>query len=104
MCANSTSLNTLKDFICKAIGILNDIIPVLILLATVVFLWGVVQFILAAGNEKEREEKKQFIIYGLIGLFAIVAVWGLVNILLYTFFNANIENSPGLPSGPLKFK
>ncbi|MBI2628059.1 MAG: hypothetical protein HYW71_01320 [Candidatus Niyogibacteria bacterium] len=97
MCANFTSLNTFKDFICKAIGILKDIIPVLILLATVIFLWGVIQFILAADNEKEREEKKQFIIYGLIGLFVIVAVWGLVNVLLYTFFGAN---PPGLPLGP----
>ncbi len=98
MCAGS--INTFKDFICKAISVLNDVIPVLFLLATVIFLWGVIQFILAASNEKEREEKKQFIIYGLIGLFVIIAVWGLVNILLYTFFNTGIENPPGLPLGP----
>ena len=98
--AACVNLKTFGDFVCKAIGILNDILPLLFVVATVVFLWGVFQFILAASNEKEREEKKQFIIYGLIGLFVIVAAWGLVNALLYTFFNTGIKNLPGLPLGP----
>lgn len=93
-------LTTFKGLVCKAIGVLNGLIPLLFLVATVVFLWGIVQFISAADNKEKREDGKQFIIYGLIGLFIMVAIWGLVNVLLGTFFGAGIENPPGLPSGP----
>lgn len=77
-----------KDFsglIDKVTGVLNQIVPLLIGLAVVVFLYGVLKFITAAGDETKRKEGKDIIIYGIIGLFVMVAVWGLVWILLNTF-------------------
>ena len=93
----SAKLTTFKDFVYKAIDVLNSVIPLLFIIATVVFLWGILQFIMSGDNKEKREDGKQFIIYGLIGLFVMVAVWGLVAILTGTFFK------PGellLPSGP----
>lgn len=74
----------------------NGIIPLLITLATVYFLWGVIGYIMAAGDEKKITEARYFIIYGLIGLFVIVSMWGLVNLAVSTF----IGSGGGMPTGP----
>ena len=65
--------------------LLNNLIPVLIGIAGIVFLWGVVQFITGAGDEEKRRKGRGLIIYGLIGLAVMLAFWGLVNILLTSF-------------------
>ncbi|MEK7647165.1 MAG: hypothetical protein AAB378_02175 [Patescibacteria group bacterium] len=95
-CSGVTTITSFTDFLCQIINILNNAIPLLLTLATVIFLWGVIQFIYNADNEEKRKTGHMFIIYGLIGLFVIVSMWGLVQILLSTF---GIENI-GVPSGP----
>lgn len=48
--------------------------------ATVVFFFGIVQFIWAArsGEAKAMEEGKSFMVWGLIALFVMFSVWGIV--------------------------
>ena len=72
-----------------------SVIPFLIALAVIYFLWGVGKFIKNADNETERETGKKFMIYGIIGLFVIVAFWGIVQVLINTFGTDSI-----LPSFP----
>ena len=57
------------------------IVPILIALAMLVFIWGVLKFIRNAGDESERETGKQVMLWGLVGLFVMVCVWSLVAIL-----------------------
>jgi hypothetical protein len=65
-----------------AIGTLvNLIIPVLIALGVLFFIWGLVQFIFASGDEAAKDEGKRKMIWGVIALFVIVSVWGLVALL-----------------------
>jgi protein-S-isoprenylcysteine O-methyltransferase Ste14 len=66
-------------------SILMPFITVLILLATVVFMWGIIKFIAAAGDSKKAAEGKQLMFWGIIGLFVIVAMWGLVAVIQNTF-------------------
>ncbi|MDO8523220.1 MAG: hypothetical protein Q7S12_02980 [bacterium] len=66
-------------------AILNLVIPILMILATVVFLWGVITYITAGGDEEKAKAGRGYIIWGLIGLFAMVAIWGLVLALVSTF-------------------
>ena len=47
--------------------------------------FGLAQFIRSAGNSEAIEEGKKKMLYGVIGLFVIVSVWGLVGILRETF-------------------
>jgi hypothetical protein len=47
-------------------------------LALVVFIWGVVVFIAQGENETAREEGKKKMVFGVLGLFAIVTLWGIV--------------------------
>lgn len=80
-------------------GIANEIInavngvfvPILFAAAFVVFIWGVFDYlILGASNEEKRKEGIKFVMYGLIGFFLMVSVWGIVNLLVSAF---NFQNS-----------
>lgn len=68
-----------------ATGILDSVIPLLIGLALVYFIWGLVQFIGHSGDEAGRTEGKNKMFWGIITLFVIISVWGLVGILSSTF-------------------
>jgi len=69
--------------------ILADIITPLIALifglAFIGFLWGAFQYIWKADDINARKEGAQKMLYGIIALFIMFSVWGLVNILVSTF-------------------
>lgn len=65
--------------------ILAGIIPILMGLATIVFLWGVIGYIFAGDDEEKRKTFKAYIGWGIIGLFSMVAVWGLVRAIVASF-------------------
>ena len=62
----------------------RSIVPLLFALALVVFLWGVTQFIMNSADENKRAQGKQFMVWGIIGLFVMFSVWGLVLLLRNT--------------------
>ena len=68
------------------IGMLNTVVvPVIFALAFAVFVWGVVSYFFIHGSEEaKREEGKQFIMWGILGLAVLFSVWGFVNIMLST--------------------
>lgn len=65
--------------------ILNPLVSLAIAIAVVVFMFGVVKYVKAGGNAEEMSKGSQMIIYGLVGLFVMLSVWGLVNVLITTF-------------------
>ncbi|OGI60558.1 hypothetical protein A2641_03430 [Candidatus Nomurabacteria bacterium RIFCSPHIGHO2_01_FULL_37_25] len=75
---------TIEDLIFEAYNILSSIIPVLVALGVVYFVWGVVQYVIGGGDEAKKKGRDR-IIYGIIGLTVIVSVWGLVSIIAETF-------------------
>lgn len=68
------------------VQILCQVISVLFVLATVVFLWGIIKYIIARDSEEDIKSSRQYIIYGIFGLFVMVSMWGIVNIAVITFF------------------
>ena len=66
-------------------SILSWIIPVLITLAAVYFIWGVVQYTINSSDEEAKKAGRAKIINGLIGLFVILAFWGIVYLVMNTF-------------------
>lgn len=89
---------TLIGVLCRVGQILNSIVPVLVALGVVYFVWGVISYVIA-GDEEAKKAGRDKIIYGIIGLAVIVAVWGLVRILTNTFDvkNAGQITLPTLP-------
>jgi len=74
--------------------ILNAVVPIIIALAVVYILWGIVQSFIK-GGEEERKAGHMKILYGIIGLFVMVSIWGLVNILVNTAGLSNTSTIPG---------
>jgi len=75
---------TISNIICRIGDILNVVIPVVVVLGIVYFVWGVISYVIAS-DEEAKTKGRDRMIYGIIGLAVIVAMWGLVNILLKTF-------------------
>jgi len=76
--------STIQGIICKIGNILDTLIPILVVLGVVYFIWGVITYFI--GNDEEAKAKGRMrIIYGIIGLVVIVAMWGLVGIIINTF-------------------
>lgn len=77
-------------------NLLNAIIPILLIIGTIVFLWGVIMFLTAGADEEKRASARSLMIYGLVGLFVMVAVWGIVNVLV----GFTGTGGTGIPTSP----
>src|SRR3989344_8328553 len=64
--------------------ILNKILPIIIAIAVIYFVYNALMYMIAADEERKGEAKSKMI-YGIVALFVMVSVWGLVNILKGTF-------------------
>ncbi len=83
---------TIQSITTELQGILGLLMPILITLAVVYFIWGMVQFIGKSGSEEGRTEGRQRMIWGVVGIFVIVSVWGLVG-----FINSSFDVGFGGP-------
>ena len=68
------------------------LIPITAGLALVFFFWGLAKFILHAGSEEGRKEGVQVMKWGIVALFVIVSIWGIVLFLRSEFGIADIAN------------
>ena len=96
MCTFTTTNPTIASLIqFGTCTIYQSIIPLLISLAVAMFIWGVIQYILNDAEEAKKAKGKQYMLWGIIAITAIVSIWGLVHILTSTF---NIDfGVPQLP-------
>jgi len=79
-------------------SVVSALVPIVIALAFVVFVWGLITFILASGDEAAKDEGKRRMIWGVIALFVIVSIWGIIA-LLQTFTDT-ATNTQVYPSWP----
>jgi len=70
--------------LCKLNQLLTTVVPVLIALGVVYFVWGIITYVISSDEEAKKAGRDR-IIFGIIGLAVIIAVWGLVRILTNTF-------------------
>ena len=82
-------------------GIFIIVIPIIMTLALLYFLWGLAQYILGAGDEEKRKAGRDMMIYGIIALFVMAAVWGLVGVLGRTVGVGTGGAIPDLPEVPV---
>ena len=99
-----TNVNTLSN---RLLGIGSVFTYILVSLAVIYIIWNVVQYFIKP-SEGDRKDAGMNILWGIIGLFVIVSIWGLVNIFTNTFKTAptnqpipNLGNNPqngGIPA------
>jgi len=86
MLAPVTSLATksVLDLIDTGLSILEAVGPLIMSLAVIYFVWALMQYLLKEGEE--RAKAKDAMVWGIIILFVMISVWGLVEILDATVF------------------
>lgn len=62
------------------------LIPFVIALTVLVFLWGIFKLVFSGDSDAAVTEGKKFMTWGIVSLFVMVSVWGLVRIFTATFF------------------
>lgn len=88
----ATDITTLGQGFINLIN--NVLVPLIFAIAFIVFIWGVfTYFILGGHDEEKRETGKSLMLWGIIGFFVMVSVWGLVNILRSSFSFGNNDNT-----------
>ena len=83
--------SNLPNFFWSIRHILGLVPNILVAMGVIAFLWVVMTYIRAGSSEKMVKEGKDFMIYGIIGIFVMVSVWGLVTIMTSTFFPAGAD-------------
>lgn len=78
--AQGTGSGTLAGIVTMFGGIVNSLIPIFIGLALLTFIWGVLSYIIAK-DDATKQSARGVMIYGIIGLFVIVSIWGIVGLL-----------------------
>lgn len=66
------------DLIDATTELFMSFIPILLSLAVLAFFWGLVKFINHADDEKAVEEGKMMMVWGMIAIFVMVALWGIL--------------------------
>ena len=80
--------------------VIAAVIPILIGLALLAFMWGILLYLFSGGK---KEEGRMFMIWGIVGLFVMTSVWGLVAIVRSTVIsdsNSNQLDPSDIPQAP----
>src|SRR3989344_8184898 len=77
--------DTLQALVNQINAVINTIVPFLVGFAVLIIIWGVFNYISGAGDEEKRAQAKQYIVWGVVGVFIMLSVWGLVNVLVNSF-------------------
>ena len=78
---------TLGGILTTIKGLLDALIPIIITLAVIYFFYGVAKYVMSAGDEDAQKQGRNIMIYGIIGLFVVVSIWGLVGVELAARLN-----------------
>jgi hypothetical protein len=65
-------------------AIVNPLMALIFAASAVVFVWGAVKYILGSDNEEARSTGSQHMLWGIIGMFIIIAVGGIIAIIKNT--------------------
>ena len=90
-----SSAATLLDTLGLANTFLNAAIGLMITLAIVIFFWGLIKYLMEVGEKKS--EGLQIMFYGVIAIFVMVSIWGIIRLLQSTFKVTSTD--PIIPKG-----
>ncbi|MDO8569177.1 MAG: hypothetical protein Q7R89_00065 [bacterium] len=93
------SLGNLETLV-RSVGRLVDLsLPIVVGIALLAFFWGLVQFILSQGDESKKTDAKKVMLWGVIALFVMITVWGLVKFIA-TSLGIELNTSITVPKVP----
>ncbi|MEK7068813.1 MAG: hypothetical protein AAB947_00355 [Patescibacteria group bacterium] len=76
--------------------IINPAILLIFTSGFFLFVWGLVQFLLNLNQGGENEEGKQHILWGIVGMFIMASIYGILALLDNTFDLGAFSGTPDL--------
>lgn len=96
----NTGFRNVNSAIESVTQIVNNLIPLLIGIAILFFIWGLVKYVLQADNDEARKSARSYMIFSVIAFFVMISIWGLVNVLVDTFGLDTQDRPQILPGVP----
>lgn len=108
------AVGDLKDLFCTVGGLVLLVTPMVVALALLGFFWGLAMYMFslsggdgaaahsaygAPASPQGKQSGRTIMLYGIITLFVMISIWGLVNILQTTFGVAGGSITPPSLSG-----
>ena len=95
---SGTNLGPIKQLVASIGTVVNLLIPIAIAVALVVFFWGLIKYIWGSG--KGHDQGKRVMIAGLVSLFVMVSVWGIIRLAQGALLSGNQTGSIQIPRFP----
>ncbi len=84
-----TTTLTFAALVKQVVTLINLLIPLLGTIALLVFFWGLVRYIYASSDTHAHADGKEIMIWGLVAMFVLVSVWGIVELACVAFFGSH---------------
>ena len=79
------------DFVKQFASIFNGIIAVLAAVAVLIFMWGLTRYMFnIAGDTKKVKDGRNLILWGLVAIFVLFALGGILNFFAVDFFGKTV--------------
>lgn len=75
-------------------ALINQATPIVVALALLGFFWGLAIYIFNAGDEKKKVEGRNIMIWGILALFVMLSVFGIIGALQATFLPSSGNATP----------
>ena len=83
--ASAQAITDVNSLTYKLTNIGNVVLEILIAFAVIYIVFNAIRYIMAGDKPEERNAIGKGILWGIVGLFVILSIWGLVRILTNTF-------------------
>lgn len=97
LAADATSVLT------KVKGWVDILLPLSFSVVFLAFVYGVIRFLMSGSDTNKKEEAKNRLLWGVVAMFVVVTIWGIVAFLQGTFGIANptgnTVNPPSVNTG-----
>lgn len=71
-------MNGLRELIINIGELVSLSLPIVLGLALLGFFWGLAMYIFHAGDESQIEKGKNIMKWGIVSLFIMVSIWGII--------------------------
>ena len=76
---------TLEDTLRTVNNLIGIITPIVVAIGLIFFFWGLANLLMNPEKDKDKGTSRDRMIYGILILFVMLSVWGLVGVLQDTF-------------------
>lgn len=70
--------------------VIQNLISILFVAMTVGLVYGVVLYFINSDNEKEREKLRGYLVYAVMGIIAVMGLWGFIALLNSSVFGTAV--------------